>query len=94
MPFPTRVGELPEGLFYAILRPESVAIPGDERSRTNPGHGYPEHTESYWSLETFANDAEWKKEIERICRSGLKEDFKAVICKVAKIERTVEININ
>jgi len=29
---------------FAIITRTSHTIPGDERSRTNPGHGYPEHT--------------------------------------------------
>ena len=45
-----------------VLEFTSVTIPGDERSRTHPGHGYPEHTESYANLIRFENQAaleEW-----------------------------------
>jgi len=33
---------------YAVLiyRTESFHVPGDERSRTHPGHGYPAHTKT------------------------------------------------
>jgi hypothetical protein len=34
--------EIPDGKHYAALEFSTVTIPGDERSRTNPGHGYPE----------------------------------------------------
>lgn len=30
---------------YLMITTRSIFIPGDERSRTNPGHGYPETTE-------------------------------------------------
>ena len=30
---------------YLLITTRSIFIPGDERSRTNPGHGYPETTE-------------------------------------------------
>ena len=45
--------EVPEGPHFAVLvyDKKSVYIPGDERSRTNPGHGYPEHTEEFDSFE-------------------------------------------
>lgn len=32
---------------HAVLYEESEYIEGDERSRTNPGHGYPAHTRTY-----------------------------------------------
>lgn len=46
-----RVGkpdDVPMGHHYAVLvyKSSSVFVPGDERSRTNPGHGYPEHYET------------------------------------------------
>jgi|APSaa5957512535_1039671.scaffolds.fasta_scaffold123738_2 hypothetical protein len=38
--------DIPEGPHFAVLvyKTDSQHIPGDERSRTNPGHGYPAHT--------------------------------------------------
>lgn len=49
--FPKKLSELPNFPFFAILTEISITIPGDERSRTNPGHGYPEHTENYFEIE-------------------------------------------
>lgn len=39
----------------------SVYIPGDERSRTNPGHGYPASTESTIKYIVFADGSEAEK---------------------------------
>jgi len=41
--------DVPEGHHFAVIifNAGSIQIPGDERSRTNPGHGYPAHTHSY-----------------------------------------------
>jgi hypothetical protein len=50
---------------YAILTPTSTLIPGDERSRTNPGHGYPEHLVENWDIEIFLNKEDWEKEAKR-----------------------------
>lgn len=62
--------DIPEGHHFAIVlfKQSSVHIPGDERSRTNPGHGYPERTETYTTNEyTFThNRDEWVKEIQKI----------------------------
>lgn len=38
---------------YGVISKKGVFIPGDERSRTNPGHGYPERTEYHDELQTF-----------------------------------------
>lgn len=50
-----RPTEVPNDLHYAIIifDSTSVFIPGDERSRTNPGHGYPERTENYNTFQYF-----------------------------------------
>jgi hypothetical protein len=75
------------------LTPESVTIPGDERSRTNPGHGYPEHTVSHWAIETFPSRSEWEAEIKR--RQGLvyRSEFKAVVIKPAKIKTSFVVEV-
>ena len=38
---------------YAALVESSYVVPGDERSRTKPGHGYPEHTVDYTEVIKF-----------------------------------------
>jgi hypothetical protein len=45
------------GKQYAAIISSSYKVEGDERSRTNPGHGYPEHTVQYNEFLTF-NDRE------------------------------------
>lgn len=62
--------DIPEGHHYAIIifKSSTVHIPGDERSRTNPGHGYPASTETYSTNEySFThNRDEWVKEIQKM----------------------------
>lgn len=43
---------------YLLIDSTSVFIPGDERSRTNPGHGYPEQTITYPVLKWFDTEKE------------------------------------
>ena len=56
------ITNLPAGEHWAILQNRSIHIPGDERSRTAPGHCYPESTEhavsyvAYLTFEEFEND--------------------------------------
>jgi hypothetical protein len=41
--------DIPDKPHFALIlySSTSVHIEGDERSRTNPGHGYPAHTDTY-----------------------------------------------
>ena len=50
---------------YLLIGTMSVFIPGDERSRTNPGHGYPESTEHYPTLTWFESEEELISYLER-----------------------------
>lgn len=52
--------QVPVGPHFAVLVYDttSVWIPGDERSRTNPGHGYPEHTETYDNFQHYVTEDE------------------------------------
>lgn len=45
--------DVPSGPHFAVIiyDTQSVYIPGDERSRTAPGHGYPAHNESFDTFE-------------------------------------------
>lgn len=89
--YPTRVEELPNEEFYAILTPKSVTIPGDERSRQAPGHGYPEHTEDSWSIEVFTVYAQWLDTIVALEKRSGHSPYKAVIIKPSKVETKVSI---
>lgn len=55
-----RAEDVPTGEHWAIITGASVHIPGDERSRTAPGHGYQEHIESYIEYAVYLNEAKFK----------------------------------
>ena len=52
---------------YAALVTKSILIPGDKRSRTAPGHGYPKHIEDYLELVTFETKATMEAWVQRSC---------------------------
>ena len=45
--------KMPTVPHWAVIEYGSISIPGDERSRTNPGHGYPASTEPYLRYHVF-----------------------------------------
>jgi len=50
---------------YAALITTTYTIPGDERSRTYPGHGYPESTGESTELKQFKDKAEMQEWVKR-----------------------------
>jgi hypothetical protein len=47
--------EFPAQPHFAAIEFDSIYIPGDERSRTNPGHGYPASSEPISRYISFEN---------------------------------------
>jgi len=62
--------DIPDGDHYAVLvyKTTSTHVPGDERSRSNPGHGYPAHTVTNTSFEHWVTQDEslLQKKVERL----------------------------
>jgi hypothetical protein len=80
---------------WAILTFEQRYIPGDERSKTHPGHGYPGGTENYCSCRAFLNEADWKAEIETLMKSTYSsKNFQAMYVVPAKITTNISVNVD
>lgn len=88
------VGEIPKEPHYAILEQRSISIPGDERSRTHPGHGYPASTEQVWDYIVFKDRDEWETEVKK--RHGQvfgNKDFVAISATPATISTTIHVEV-
>lgn len=83
------LSDIPDGPHWAIIQVRSITIPGDERSRTAPGHGYPEHTESVISYRAFTAVGDWEQEVEHLAMRG--ERFRAIKADVAKVSVKVAV---
>lgn len=80
---------------YAIIEFGSIFIEGDERSRTNPGHGYPAHSVDNTKVYLFSSKEEWEKEItNRTTKVFSNTGFKAVIIKPVKVETKISVVID
>lgn len=89
-------GDIPVGKHWAILTFGSITIPGDERSRTNPGHGYPESTQVTTTYTFYEHEADWLAEIERLeaPRSyGLGKDYIALIVERPSVTSKVQVKV-
>lgn len=50
---------------YIVLEPDSIHIPGDERSRTHPGHGYPAEDRKITVVHKFDDEAALQSWLQR-----------------------------
>src|SRR3989304_8144426 len=93
--------KFPKDEHYAmiIFKTKSIHHEGDERSRTNPGHGYPAHTEEvsnheYHAFEkTEAGKLEWEKSLKD--SYGKNKNVVGFIAgKILKISTEIKLGLN
>ena len=89
--WPKQVDELPKESYLAIITNNAVSVPGDERSRTNPGHGYPGYTERSFNIEVYESLDLWEKEVAKLTLS--KSSFQAVKINPAKITTNISVSV-
>lgn len=88
------ISDIPKEPHYAILSSKSTYIPGDERSRTHPGHGYPESTEYSWDYIVFPDRATWESEVKKRTSSVFgSKDFVAISATPAIISTTIQVDV-
>lgn len=83
--------DIPKGPHYAIFTTQSIHVPGDERSRTNPGHGYPASTGYFVGYEAFADRMEWEARIAYLTERS--QPFSAAHVSPAQIKQTVHVDV-
>jgi hypothetical protein len=83
---------VPVGIHWAIITFSNEYIPGDERSRTNPGHGYPAHTVTKANYTAYTNEKEWKATIRSYTIRESK--FFAIKALPATINTFVQITVS
>lgn len=95
--------DVPMGHHYAVLVYESTNVhhEGDERSRTNPGHGYPAYDETVNTFEHWVTESkeEWEsfvkaQDFKQSSQSYKKTPFVffEVACR-GRLEKTVTLKI-
>ena len=81
--------QMPKVEHWAIFKFSTIHIPGDERSRTNPGHGYPASNEPIVKYEAYLNKADWEEAVKALAGKAFpSEQFVAARVNPAEI-RTV-----
>ena len=78
---------------YLLIDSVTVHIPGDERSLTNPGHGYPAHTETYPKLKWFDTDKELLDYLDTWGRD-IQDPLIYELGKRVRVERKLSVSLS
>mgnify|MGYP000510051357 CR=1 FL=1 len=76
---------------YAAITTETAHIPGDERSRTNPGHGYPAHTVTHKTFTEFDDREEMVRWVEARTGRRFTRDFTIIKYEPVQVQERIEI---
>lgn len=80
---------------YAVIYKDAVYVPGDERSRTNPGHGYPGGNHEYNTIQEFNTKEEL---IEWVTKNGevygRNKKYRAIQFYDLVVEKTVSFKVS
>lgn len=83
--------EVPSQDHWAILIFGQINIPGDERSRTHPGHGYPAHMVSNIEYRAYTKKEDWEAAIIEMEKDHTHKDYIATKIKAATTTVKVEV---
>ena len=75
--------------YWAIIKEKTIYHEGDERSRTNPGHGYPACSETYNSYTEYTDQSKLITDIAYYTKTNTK--FRVI--KVIPVTLGTEIKL-
>jgi hypothetical protein len=74
---------------YGVITTRQIYHEGDERSRTNPGHGYPAYTETATDFREF----ETQDDLKRWLKSTTEKNYRVIEFQDIKVETEVVITL-
>lgn len=90
-----KYNQIPTEPHYAALVTKSTYIPGDERSRQAPGHGYPAHTQLSIDYIAFESEAEmqgWAQKREAQKYGG--DAYRIIKAEPLTVQTKVEVKVS
>ena len=80
-----------DGFEYAAIVKDSYYVEGDERSRTNPCHGYPGHNVEYTKLEKFKDKDSMVEWVKRQETSFMSAPYTIIKYKPMKVTINIDV---
>jgi hypothetical protein len=85
---------IPKTPHWAIVAFSSYFVPGDERSKSCPGHGYPDGYATSATYIAYDNESEWKNDIAaKLHPSYGSPDRNFVAMKVTPANISTEVTV-
>ena len=86
--------KFPDNKHFAALLFSTIHIPGDERSRTHPGHGYPATTQPVVSYIVFDSREEMERWVsEQEARRGGGKNYQLIEAAPLSVTTTTSVSI-
>lgn len=90
-----KYNEIPTKPHFAAIVSGSITIPGDERSRTCPGHGYPESTQSTRDYIAFESEVEMNEWVaKRQEREWERHNFRVLFVSPCEISVSTKVAVS
>jgi len=90
--FVSSKNKFPTASHWAILKFSQTYVPGDERSRTNPGHGYPAHSVDNVNYEAYYTEEKFLEAIQELEDGFLRGNYVAFKVEPLTIKTTVSVS--
>jgi len=84
--------DIPTTRHFALVVFDQITIPGDERSRTHPGHGYPESIETVLRYCVFDSEGAMKNWIIENGDKSYRRPYVPLDAKALVVQKSVSIN--
>lgn len=92
--FVSNKDQMPKVEHWAIFKFSKIHIPGDERSRTHPGHGYPASDEPVVEYYAYLNKADWEEDVKKLAGLAFPtEQFMAAKVNPAEVKTTFTVTV-
>jgi hypothetical protein len=85
--------DIPDIEHWAIIVGDSVHIPGDERSRTNPGHGYPAEDRKFISYQLYLTEEKLLAAIRELESKTYCNKMNYKVVKVTPLKVNIKVDI-
>ena len=85
--------DVPVAEHWAILEFTSIHVPGDERSRTNPGHGYPAHNEPVVKYEAYFTEEKFLAALQQRAERSHGPKYAAFKMTPLTVKTTVSVAV-
>jgi len=84
--------KFPTAPHWVIMKFTTIHIPGDERSRTNPGHGYPASTENAVGYEAYYTEEKFLEALRELEEHAYSKQYVVFKSEPLTVTKTISVS--